>query len=94
MVLSLCDGIHGGCEEEPDGFVDVAFRGDGGKGEFGEGFGDTDDGFELADGDGDGGAGVGVEFGAVDLFADGDEMGGKLFGSFGRETGSAATVEC
>lgn len=35
---------------------------DGGEGEFGEGFGDVDDGFELVDGDGDGGLGVGFEF--------------------------------
>lgn len=94
LALALRDGVHGGCEEEPDGFIDVAFRGDGGEGEFGEGLGDTDDGFELADGDGDGGAGVGVEFGAVDLFADRDEVGGELFGGFGGETGGAATAAC
>lgn len=51
---SLLDGVHGGCEEETDGFVDVVFVRDGGEGDFGEGFGDTDDGFELTDGDGDG----------------------------------------
>jgi len=37
----------------------VGFGGDCLEREFGEGFGDADDGFELADGDGDGGAGAG-----------------------------------
>lgn len=67
----------------------MGFEGYGGEGEFGEGFGDADDGFELADGDGDRGAGGGGEFGAVDLAADGDEVGGELFAGFGGEAGGA-----
>jgi len=90
LALALRDGVHGRGEEEADGFVDVGFGGDGGEGQFGEGFGDADDGFELAHGDGDGGAGVGGEFGAVDLAADGDEVGGELFGGGGGEAGGAA----
>lgn len=70
----------------------MGFGGNGREGDFGEGFRYADDGFELADGDGDGGAGVGREFGAVDLAADGNEMGGKFFGGFGGEAGSAAPV--
>ncbi len=65
---------------------------DGREGEFGEGFGDADDGFELADGDGDGGAGGGGEFGGVDLAADGDEVGGEFFAGFGGEAGGAASL--
>lgn len=61
----------------------MGFRGDGAEGEFGEGFGDADYGFELADGDGDAGAGVGGDFGRVDLAADGDEVGRQLFAGFG-----------
>lgn len=70
----------------------MGLGGDGREGEFGEGFGDADDGFELADSDGDGGAGVGGEFGAVNLAADGDEVGGEFFGGFGGEAGGAASV--
>ena len=70
----------------------MRFGGDGGEGDFGEGFGDADDGFELAHGDGDGGAGVGGDFGAVDLAADGDEVGREFFGGFRGEAGGAATV--
>tara|TARA_R110002060_G_scaffold8687_1_gene12906 strand:- start:131 stop:304 length:174 start_codon:yes stop_codon:yes gene_type:complete len=44
----------------------------------------------LADGDGDGGAGVGFEFCRVDLFADGDEVGGEFLCGFGGEAGGAA----
>lgn len=73
--LALRHGVHGRSQEEADGFVDVGFRGDGGEGEFGEGFGDADYGFELADGDGDAGAGVGGDLGGVDLAADGNEVG-------------------
>ena len=65
-------------------------EGDGGEGELSEGFGDADDGFELADGDGDGGAGVRGEFGGVDLPPNGDKMGGELFGGFGGEARGAA----
>lgn len=68
----------------------MLFRSDGLKGEFCEGFSDTDDGFELADRDGDGGAGIGLEFGGVHLFADGDEVGGEFLGSFRGEAGCAA----
>ena len=35
--------MHGGGEEEADGFVDVGFGDEGGEGEFGEGFGDAGD---------------------------------------------------
>ena len=65
---------------------------DGAEGEFGEGFGDADYGFELADGDGDGGASRGGDFGGVDLSPDGDEVGGELFAGFGGEAGGTATV--
>ena len=63
-----------------------------GEGEFRERFRDADDGFELPDGDGDGGPRVGGELGAVDLAADGDEVGGQLLAGFGREAGRAASV--
>ena len=69
----------------------MGFERDGGEGEFGEGFGDADDGFELADGDGDAGAGVGANFGGVDLAADGDKVGRELFAGFGGEAGGAAS---
>ena len=69
----------------------MGFGGDGGEGELGEGFGDADDGFELADCDGDAGAGVGGDFGGVDLAADGDEVGRELFARFGGEAGRAAS---
>ena len=69
----------------------MGFRGDGGEGEFGEGFGDADDGFELADGDGDAGARVGGYFGRVHLPPDGDEVGGEFFAGFGGEAGRAAS---
>ena len=70
----------------------MGFVGCGLEGEFCEGFGDADDGFELADCDGDGGARVGGEFGGVDLPTDGDEVGGELFGGGGGETGGAAST--
>jgi hypothetical protein len=70
----------------------VLFGGNWGEGDFGEGFGDTDYGLELTDCDWDGGTGVGFEFCGVDLLADGDEMGGKLFGCFRREAGCTASV--
>ena len=65
---------------------------DGGEGEFSEGFGNTDYCFELTDCDGDAGADWGFEFGGVDLFADGDEMGGEFFGGGGGETGRASSL--
>ena len=71
----------------------MGFERDGAEGEFGEGFGDADYGFELADGDGDGGAGGGGEFGGVDLPPDGDEVRGELFAGFGGEAGGAASVK-
>jgi len=92
LSLALRHGIHGRGEEEPDGLIDVRLQRDGREGEFGEGFGDADDGFELADGDGDGGAGGGGEFGGVDLAADGDEVGGEFFAGFGGEAGGAASL--
>lgn len=63
--------------------------GDGGEAQLGEGLGDADDGLELADCDGDGGAGVCFDFGGVDLFADGDEVGGEFFGGGFAEAGGA-----
>lgn len=69
----------------------MGFGRDGGEGEFGEGFGDADDGFELADCDGDAGAGVGGDFGGVHLAADGDEVGRELFAGFGGEARRAAS---
>ena len=69
----------------------MGFGGDDREGELGEGFGDADDGFELADGDGDGGADIGAELGRVDLSPDGDEVGGELFSGFGGETRGAAS---
>lgn len=71
----------------------MGFGGDGGESEFGEGFGDADYGFELTNGDGDGRARLGCEFGGVDLSADGDEVGGQLFGGFGGEAGSTAAED-
>ena len=68
----------------------MGFCGERGEGEFGEGFGDADDGFELADGNGDGGARAGGEFGGVDLPPDGDEVGRELFAGFGGKAGGAA----
>ena len=70
----------------------MGFEGDGGECEFGEGFGDADDGFELTDCDGDAGTGVGGDFGRMDLPADGDEVGRELFAGFGGETGRAASL--
>lgn len=32
LAFALGDGVHGRCEEEPDGFVDVAFCGNWGEG--------------------------------------------------------------
>ena len=70
----------------------MGFCGNGREGELGKGFRDADDGFELADGDGDGGAGVGGDFGAMDLAADGDEVGGEFFGGLRGEARCAASV--
>lgn len=69
----------------------MGFVCDGAQGEFREGFGDADDGFELADGDGDRRADVGGLFGLGDAVADGDEVGGELFGGGGGEAGGAAS---
>lgn len=69
----------------------MLFGGDGREGELGKGFGDSDYGFQLSDCDGDGRASVGFELGGVDLFADGDEVGGELFGGFWGEAGCTAT---
>ena len=69
----------------------MGFRGEDGEGEFGEGFGDADDGFELADCDGDAGARVGGDLGGVHLSADGNEVGGEFFAGFGGEAGRAAS---
>jgi len=41
------DGVHGGEFEESDGFGDVVREDGGSEGHFGEGFGDSDDGFQL-----------------------------------------------
>lgn len=71
----------------------MGFESDGGEGKFGEGLGDADDGFELADRDGDGRAGGGGDFGGVDLAPDGDEVGGELFARFRGEAGCAAAGE-
>jgi len=70
----------------------VLFGGDWGEGDFGEGFGDTDYGFELTDCDWDGGTGIGFEFGGVDLLADGDEVRGEFFGCFRGEAGCTASI--
>lgn len=91
LALALRHGVHGRSQEQANGFVDVGFGGDGGEGEFGEGFGDADDGFELADCDGDAGAGVGGDFGGVHLAADGDEVGRELLAGFGGEARRAAS---
>lgn len=69
----------------------MGFRGDGGEGEFGEGFRDADDGFELADCDGDAGARVGGYLGRVHLSADGNEVRREFFAGFGGEAGRAAS---
>ena len=65
---------------------------DGGEGELGEGLGDADDGFELADRDGDAGARVGGQLGRVHLAPDGDEVGREFFAGFGGEAGRAASA--
>ena len=67
------------------------FRGVGGELQFGERFGDADDGFELADGERDGAAGAGGEFGVVERAAEGDEVGGEGFGGGWGEGGGAST---
>lgn len=54
----------------------MLFCGNWGEGDFGKGFGDTDDSFELTDCNGDRGAGIGFEFSGVDLLADRDEVRG------------------
>ena len=87
------DSIHGRCQEETDGFVDVRLERYGREGEFGKGFGNSDDGFELANGDGDGGAGGGGNFSRAYLPTDGDEMRGELFTGFGGEAGRTASVD-
>jgi len=74
--------VHGTGAEKSDGLIDMVLRDDGRKRDFGKGFGDTDDGFELADCDGDAGTFVGVLFDLVDLFADFDKVGGKLLRGF------------
>ena len=61
----------------------MVFGRDGREGEFGEGFSDAGDGFELADRDGDARARVGADFGRVHLPADGDELGRELLAGFG-----------
>lgn len=68
----------------------MLFCRDGGEGEFREGLGNANDGFELADGDRDAGAlvGGGLEF--MDALADLDEVRGELFGGFGGEFGGAS----
>ena len=58
----------------------MRLSGDGRKREFGKGFGDANDGFELANGDGNGGTSIGLYLGSVDPATDGDEMAGELFG--------------
>ena len=70
----------------------MGFGCDGGEGEFGEGLGNPDDGFQLTNRDGDAGTGVGTDFRGVDLSADGDEVGRELFAGFGGEAGGAASV--
>ena len=68
------------------------FRRYGREGEFGEGFRDADDGFELADCDRDAGADVSLGFGGRDAAADGDEVAGELLGGGGGEARGAAAV--
>lgn len=68
-VLAAGRGVHGRGEEEPDGLVDVHFRGDGLQLQLCEGLRDADDGFELADGDGDRGASASGGLGALQLRA-------------------------
>ena len=74
--------VHGTRAEKSYGLIDMVLCDDGRKRHFGEGFGDANDGFELADRDGDAGTFVGVLFDLVDLFADFDKVGGKLLGGF------------
>ena len=61
----------------------MLLRSNGLKREFGERLSDTNDGFELADRDRDGASSVAFEFSGVNLFANGDEVGGELLSSFG-----------
>lgn len=74
LVATLVDCIHGGAQEQTDGFVYVHLGCDSREGEFGEGLSDTDDGFELTDRDGDGGASVSFNLGGMDLPSDGNEV--------------------
>lgn len=62
----------------------MGFCGLGAEGEFGKGFGDTGDGFELADRDRDGGAEVGCVLGSGEGAPDRDEVGRELFCGGGR----------
>ena len=64
---------------------------DRGESQLGQRLGYSDDGFELADRDGDAGPSGGEKFGCVDLFSDGDEIGGEFFGGGGGEAGSASS---
>ena len=69
----------------------MGFCGYGGKGEFGEGLGNPDYGFQLTDCDGDARPGVGRDLRGVDLTADGDEVGRELFACFRGEARRAAS---
>lgn len=53
LILALVDCVHRTGQEEPDCLIDMLCGGDGGQGELRKGFGDADDGLELADCDGD-----------------------------------------
>jgi hypothetical protein len=72
----------------------VFTRGDRGKGQFGQGFGDADYGFQLPNCDGDGASGVAFNFILVYLFANLDEMAGELLGCFGAQTRRTAAGLC
>lgn len=56
--------------------------GNGRERKLGQRLGDTDNGLELTDGDGDGRARVGLNFGSMNLTADGNKVGRQLLCGF------------
>ena len=80
--LPVAHRIHRASQEQPYRFVNVRFVCDGRQSEFCEGLSDANDGFELTDCDGDGATHICIFLGERDAVANGDEVGGQLFGGF------------
>jgi hypothetical protein len=72
----------------------MLFCSNGREGQFGQRFGDTDNGFQLPNGDWNGGTSVGFEFRGVDLLADGDEMGREFLSGFRGKAWCTSSVVC